>query len=120
MQKLEKNIYYFKDEPKEQKKLRFLCGVPPAQAGKLFRVGTAALPQPSSAAPTSLHLIPTAAVATPARSRRRHGPYISRPSPLPLSLHPPARLPPTLRAAAATSALPFQVSASRAPSLMLL
>ena len=76
-----KNIYYFKDEPKEQKKkLRFLCGVPPAQAGKLFRVGTAALPQPSSAAPTSLHLIPTSAtsaVATPARSRRRRGP-ISR------------------------------------------
>lgn len=46
--------------------------------------------------------------------------YISRPSPLPLFLHPPpARLPPTLRAAAATSSLPlpFQVSASRDPSV---
>ena len=81
---------------KNKKKLRFLCGVPPAQAGKLFRVGTAALPQPSSAAPTSLHLIPTSAtsaVATPARSRRRRGP-ISRAPRLshPFSIRPLASL----------------------------
>lgn len=44
---------------------------------------------------------------------------ISRASRLPLFLYPPARLPGTLRAAAATSSSPSQVSESRAPPVLL-
>lgn len=103
----------------------------PAQVGKLFRVGvgtgtgtgTAALPSFPVRHRPPLHLTPTATApppppfATPARCRRRHA-LISRPPRLShsLSLHPPARLPATLRAAAATSFLAFQVSGLEGPS----
>jgi hypothetical protein len=126
----QRKTWYINDKPKEKRKEMWFSMVPPrpSPGGQIIpRWHTAALPQLSSAAPASftphfhrhhLHLH-RCHPSTLSPSQRP----ISGASRLPLFLHPPARLPATLRAAAATSFFPFQVSESRDPcrtALMLL
>jgi len=94
MQKLEKNIYYFKDEPKEQKKIEILVWCPTSPGGQIIPRWHGR-PPPTFQCGTDLF--------TPHSHRRRCHPSTLSPSPRPLylaplaspTLSPPARSPPS-------------------------